>query len=121
MINRHPILGLLSGFLLGVGLALILVQLAIVPFGSWTVIVIVVLLTLLGLIFALTIPLRGAPPAAPYQAPPAAQPPAAPPPAAPPPAEPAETTAYAPPPAEAAPPPAEAPATPPDEPPQEQS
>jgi predicted lipid-binding transport protein (Tim44 family) len=116
MINRHPILGLLSGFLLGVGLALILVQLAIVPFGSWTVIVIVVLLTLLGLIFALTIPLRGAPPAAPaataYQAPPAA-----PPPAAPPPAEPAETTAYAPPPAEAAPPPA----TPPDEPTQEQS
>jgi len=95
MINRHPILGLLSGFLLGVGLALIMVQLAIVPFGSWTVVAMVVIFTLLGLIFALAIPMRGAPPPTTYQqAPPAAgyqQPP--------PPAPPAEPAAPQPPPA----------------------
>lgn len=116
MINRHPILGLLSGFLLGVGLALIMVQLAIVPFGSWTVVAVIVIFTLLGLIFALAIPMRGAPPpATTYQhAPPTGgyqQPPAA---------APAESAAPPPPPVEsAAPPPAPAAEPPPpaDEPP----
>lgn len=92
MIARHPFLGLLSGFLLGVGLALILVQLAIVPFGSWTVVAMVVIFTLLGLVFALAIPMRGAPPPAAYQQAPPPQPTSQQPPAsAAPPSEPAAT------------------------------
>lgn len=61
MIVRHPIRGLLGGLLLGIGLALVMVQLAFVPLGEWTVIVVVVAFTVLGLLFALLVPARAVP------------------------------------------------------------
>lgn len=55
---RHPLRGLFGGLLLGIGLALVLVQLAIAPLGTWTVIVVVVACTLLGLAAAWVLPAR---------------------------------------------------------------
>jgi hypothetical protein len=50
--------GLLGGLLLGVGLALMLVMLGIAPFGTLTVVVIVVLFTLAGIALARVLPAR---------------------------------------------------------------
>lgn len=60
MIVRHPIRGFLSGVLLGIGLALVMVQLSFVPFGGATVIVVVVAGAILGVAFAMLVPARGA-------------------------------------------------------------
>jgi hypothetical protein len=58
MIARHPLRGFFGGLLFGIGLALVMVQLAFVPLGAATVIVVVGACTLLGLLFALFMPAR---------------------------------------------------------------
>ncbi len=58
MIARHPIRGLLGGLVLGIGLALAMVQASMVPFGEATVLVVLVVATLLGLLVSLLVPAR---------------------------------------------------------------
>ena len=43
MIRRHPIRGLFGGLLLGIGFALVLMQLSVAPIGQLTVLIVVVL------------------------------------------------------------------------------
>lgn len=59
MTHRHPLRGLIGGFLLGLGLALILVFLGLPVFGVYTVIILVVVFTLLGLLLAYLLPAGG--------------------------------------------------------------
>lgn len=59
MIARHPIRGLLGGLVLGIGLALVMVQAGFVPLGEATVIVVLVVSLLLGLLVSLLAPARG--------------------------------------------------------------
>jgi hypothetical protein len=100
MIVRHPVRGLLGGLLLGIGLALVMVQLGFVPFAEWTVLVVIVAGVLLGLAFALVMPapaVATAPPPARVQtpaapAPSAPAPPTEAPPADAPPVPPSDTT-----------------------------
>jgi hypothetical protein len=58
-VDRHPIRGLVGGFLLGLGLALILVFLGLPVFGVYTVIILVAAFTVLGLVLAYVLPARG--------------------------------------------------------------
>lgn len=58
MTRRHPIRGLFGGLLLGIGLALVLMQLSVAPIGQLTVVIIVALCTVLGLIAAWALPAR---------------------------------------------------------------
>lgn len=58
MIARHPIRGLLGGLVLGIGLALVMVQASFVPLGEATVVVVLVVATLLGLLVSLLAPAR---------------------------------------------------------------
>ena len=58
MIRRHPIQGLFGGLLLGIGLALVLMQLSVAPIGQLTVLIVVALCAVLGLIAALALPAR---------------------------------------------------------------
>lgn len=58
MIRRHPIRGLFGGLLLGIGLALVLMQLSVAPIGQLTVVIVVTLCTVLGLIAAWALPAR---------------------------------------------------------------
>jgi hypothetical protein len=58
IVIRHPLRGIFGGLLLGIGLALILVQLGFVPIGSATVVVVVLLAVVLGLLVAVAAPPR---------------------------------------------------------------
>ena len=58
MIRRHPFRGLFGGLLLGIGLALVLMQLSIAPIGQVTVLTVVALCTALGAIAAYALPAR---------------------------------------------------------------
>jgi hypothetical protein len=58
VIHRHPLRGLFGGLLLGIGLALVLVQLSVTPLGTNTVVIIIALCTVLGLIAAYALPVR---------------------------------------------------------------
>jgi hypothetical protein len=58
MIRRHPLRGLFGGLLLGLGLSLILVMLAVPVFGQWTVIVFTLGLAVIGVILAYVLPAR---------------------------------------------------------------
>lgn len=58
MIHRHPLRGLFGGLLLGIGLALVLVQLSVAPLGTNTVVIIIALCTVLGVIAAYALPVR---------------------------------------------------------------
>ena len=58
MTRRHPIRGLFGGLLLGIGLALVLMQLSVAPIGQLTVVIVVALFTVLGLIAAWALPAR---------------------------------------------------------------
>lgn len=58
MIHRHPLRGLFGGLLLGIGLALVVVQLSVAPLGTNTVVIIIALCTVLGLIAAYALPAR---------------------------------------------------------------
>jgi hypothetical protein len=55
---RHPLRGLFGGLLLGIGLALVLVQLSVAPLGTNTVLIVIALCTVLGLILAYALPAR---------------------------------------------------------------
>jgi hypothetical protein len=57
-IHRHPLRGLFGGFLLGLGLALVLVFAGLPVLGSWTVIVVVAAFTVLGVLLAYVLPAR---------------------------------------------------------------
>lgn len=59
MIVRHPIRGLLGGLVLGIGLALMMVQMSFTPIGEATVLVVLLVATLLGLLVSLLVPARG--------------------------------------------------------------
>lgn len=56
--RRHPIRGLFGGLLLGIGLALMLVQLAVVPLGEATVLAVISVCALIGLSAAWLLPAR---------------------------------------------------------------
>jgi hypothetical protein len=58
VIRRHPLRGLFGGLLLGIGLALVLVQLSVAPIGQLTALIVVALCTVLGLIASLALPAR---------------------------------------------------------------
>lgn len=58
MIRRHSIRGLFGGLVLGIGLALVLMQLSVAPIGQLTVLIVVTLCTVLGLIAAFALPAR---------------------------------------------------------------
>lgn len=58
MTRRHPIRGLFGGLLLGIGLALVLMQLSVAPLGQVTVLTVVALCTVLGLIASWALPAR---------------------------------------------------------------
>jgi len=58
VIRRHPFRGLFGGLLLGIGLALVLMQLSIAPIGQVTVLTVVALCTALGAIAAYALPAR---------------------------------------------------------------
>jgi uncharacterized membrane protein len=56
--KRHPLLGLLAGLLLGLGLSLLLISHSIVFLGKFTPIVLIVVFLLLGLAAGLFGPVR---------------------------------------------------------------
>lgn len=58
MIRRHPFRGLVGGLLLGIGLALVLMQLSIAPLGQVTVLTVIALCTVLGLVASWALPAR---------------------------------------------------------------
>ena len=58
MIRRHPFRGLFGGLLLGIGLALVLMQLSVAPLGQVTVLTVIALCTVLGLIAVWALPAR---------------------------------------------------------------
>ena len=58
MIRRHLVRGVFGGLLLGIGLALVLMQLSIAPLGQVTVLTVVALCTVLGAIAAFALPAR---------------------------------------------------------------
>jgi len=58
---RHPFRGLFGGLLLGIGLALVLMQLSVAPLGQVTVLTVVALCTALGTILAYALPARSHP------------------------------------------------------------
>jgi len=57
-VRRHPLRGLFGGFLLGLGLALVLVFAGIPILGTWTVIGVVAAFTVLGILLAYALPAR---------------------------------------------------------------
>jgi hypothetical protein len=59
--HRHPFRGLFGGLLLGIGLALVLVQLGAAPLGTITVVIIVGLCAVLGVTAAYALPPRRRP------------------------------------------------------------
>jgi hypothetical protein len=58
--RRHPLRGLSGGLLLGIGIALALVQLSVAPLGTLTVVVIIALCTVLGVVVSYALPPRTA-------------------------------------------------------------
>ncbi len=58
MIRRHPLRGFFGGLLLGIGLALVLMQLSVAPLGPTTVLIVIALCTVLGLVAVWALPAR---------------------------------------------------------------
>jgi hypothetical protein len=58
VIRRHPFRGFFGGLLLGIGLALVLMQLSVAPLGQVTVLTVIALCTVLGLIAVWALPAR---------------------------------------------------------------
>ncbi len=58
MTRRHPFRGLGGGLLLGIGLALVLMQLSIAPLGQVTVLTVIALCAVLGLVASWALPAR---------------------------------------------------------------
>ena len=56
---RHPLLGLIGGLLLGLGVALLLISYALAPLGVATPWVTIVVFAILGLLWGLFAPTRG--------------------------------------------------------------
>ena len=56
--RRHPFRGLLAGFLVGLGISVLLMVYGQAPLGEWTVIAVLVVGLLLGLAAAWVLPAR---------------------------------------------------------------
>ena len=79
VLRRHPILGFFGGFLIGFGLAILLVIYGTAPLGAATVLVLVLLFGALGVAAAWVLPARRRPVAVQPAVTTAAPPPEAPP------------------------------------------
>jgi hypothetical protein len=58
VIRRHPVRAFFGGLLLGIGLALVLMQISVAPLGANTVLIVIALCTVLGVIAAWALPAR---------------------------------------------------------------
>lgn len=58
-VKRHPIRATLSGLLLGIGLALLLISFSVIALGTMTPFVVMGLCTVLGLVLSFVVPPSG--------------------------------------------------------------
>ena len=56
VVRRHPVLGILGGALIGLGVGLLFVMFGVVPLGPATLVAIVLFFAGIGLIYALVLP-----------------------------------------------------------------
>jgi len=56
IVRRHPVLGVLGGALIGVGLALLFAMFGVAPIGPASFVAVVVFFGAIGLVYALVMP-----------------------------------------------------------------